>query len=121
VQTPAHTSNASDRREENPGHAVQPTIGEMREQLVDLSAGLGIVMLPLFLIAIPGAILFLILPAALLLVAAAVPAVVVAALAGPPYLLVRAVRRRRSSRRNTRRRSPSRSGSSVPTQGRAIV
>ena len=70
----------------------------MLGDVLDLMGGLAVVLLPLWIIAIPGVILFLVLPVVLLLVVAAVPALVVVAIAAPPVLLVRAVRRKRSAR-----------------------
>ena len=75
-----------------------PTVGEMLEEVIDLVTGFGVVLLPAFLIAVPGVILFVLLPAILLLVAAAIPVVVAAAVLVPPYLLVRALRRVSSAR-----------------------
>jgi hypothetical protein len=60
------------------------------EEVVNLTVGLGILMLPLSVIAVPGIILLLILPLALL----AAPFMLLGALALPPYLLFRALRRR---------------------------
>ena len=71
---------------------------QMIEEVVDLTAGLGILLLPLLATALPGVILFLVLPAALLLAVAAAPVALTAAVAAPPYLLVRSVRRRRRRR-----------------------
>ena len=72
----------------------------MLEEVIDLSAGLVVVLLPLFLLSVPGIILFFVLPAILLLALAAPLAVIGAVIAAPPYLLVRWLRRRR-------RRTPS--------------
>jgi Flp pilus assembly protein TadB len=66
----------------------------MFAEILDLSAGMSIMLLPLLATALPGVLLLLILPAVLLVVAAALPVAVVGALLAPPYLLVRAVRRR---------------------------
>ena len=77
----------------------EPTLGQMLEQILDLNAGLAVVLLPLYATALPGILLLFVLPAVLLLAAAAVPAVIVAALVAPPYLLVRFVRRRLSGAR----------------------
>jgi hypothetical protein len=63
----------------------------MLEELIDLSVGLGVALLPLLLLAVPGIILFVVLPAILLLVLAAPLAVISAVIAVPPYL-VRSVR-----------------------------
>ena len=64
-----------------------PTAGEMLEEILDLLTGLGILLLPVLLLAIPG--LILLLPLALL----AIPFAILAA----PILLIRALRRRRPS------------------------
>jgi hypothetical protein len=80
----------------------QPSFAELVGDVVDLMAGLAVVLLPLWTIAIPGVILILVLPVLLLLVVAAVPAVIVGAVVAPPVLLVRAIRRRRSAREQAR-------------------
>ncbi len=67
----------------------------MLEELIDLSAGLGVALLPVLLLAVPGIILFVVLPVILLLALAAPLAVVGAVIAAPPYLLARWLRRRR--------------------------
>ena len=71
---------------------------EMIEEVIDLSAGVGILLLPLLVTAVPGLLLFFALPAMLLLAVTAVPAIVLGVIAVPPYLLARAVRRRRRAR-----------------------
>jgi Flp pilus assembly protein TadB len=76
---------------DNQGPSLMEGIGE----LVDLSAGVGIILLPLFTIAIPGVLLMLVLPALLLALVAAAPVAIAGALLAPPYLLVRLLRRRR--------------------------
>jgi Flp pilus assembly protein TadB len=82
----------------------RPTFREMLEEVADLSAGLGVMLMPALILAMPGIILFVVLPGILLL-AVAVPLVVVAAaIIGPPYLLVRAFRRRRDRDVNIRER-----------------
>ena len=80
----------------------RPAPSEMLGEVADLSAGLGTVLLPLFLPAVPGFILFFVLPAVLLIAVVAAPLVVLGAIAGPAYLLARAIRRSRSIRRSTR-------------------
>ena len=67
----------------------------MLEELIDLSAGFGVALLPLLLLAVPGIILFVVLPAILLLALAVPRAVIGAVIAAPPYLLARWLRRRR--------------------------
>jgi hypothetical protein len=81
-----------DARTPQPSRA---TFGEMLEELIDLTAGLGVALLPVLLLAVPGIILFVVLPAILLLALAAPLAVVGAVIAAPPYLLARWLRRRR--------------------------
>ena len=76
----------------------RPTPLAMVEEVVDLSVGLGILLLPLVLTAVPGLILFFALPAVLLLAVTAVPAIVLGAIVAPPYLLVRSIVRRRARR-----------------------
>ena len=73
-------------------HAPQPsapTFGEMLEDTINLSVGLGIALLPMLLLAVPGIILFVVLPAILLLALALPLAVVGAVISVPPYLLAR--------------------------------
>jgi hypothetical protein len=67
----------------------------MLEELIDLGAGLGVVLLPVLLLAVPGIILFVVLPAILLLALALPLAAIGAGIAVPPYLLARWLRRRR--------------------------
>jgi Flp pilus assembly protein TadB len=74
----------------------RPTFKEMFEELMDMTAGLNVMLMPLLLLAVPGIILFVVLPGLLLLAAAAPLALIAAIVAGPPYLLVRALRRRRN-------------------------
>ena len=74
-------------------HDDRPTFAEMIGQVVDLSAGLGILVLPLLVTALPGVILMLVLPAVLLLVVAAIPLALAGALL-VPFLLVRRRRQR---------------------------
>jgi hypothetical protein len=68
----------------------RPTLTDLLGEVVNLTVGLGLLLLPLLVISLPGVILLLILPLALL----AVPVALLGALAVPPYLLVRALRRR---------------------------
>ena len=65
----------------------------MIEETLDLSAGLVIALMPVLLLASPGIVLFVLLPAILLLALAAPLAVIGAVLALPPYLLSRRLRR----------------------------
>jgi hypothetical protein len=74
----------------------RPTLAEIVEELVDLTAGLGVMLLPLLILAVPGIILFVVLPGLLLLAVAAPVAVLGAVILAPPYLIVRFFRRRRS-------------------------
>jgi hypothetical protein len=70
------------------------SVREMVEETVDLSAGLSILLLPLFATAVPGIVLILVLPAVLLVAALALPVALAALLLAPPYLLVRRLRSR---------------------------
>jgi Flp pilus assembly protein TadB len=72
-----------------------PTAREIIGEVVDLSAGLTVMLLPLITIALPGVILLLVVPAVLLALAGAIPVALAGVLLAPPYLAVRAVRRRR--------------------------
>jgi hypothetical protein len=81
----------------SPKRTQDQTIGEMVSEVVDLGAGLGILLLPLLVTALPGVVLLFILPAVLLGAVAAVLGAVAAVVLGPPYLLVRRARRRRST------------------------
>ena len=67
----------------------------MLEELIDLSVGLGVALMPVLVLAVPGIILFFVLPAILLLALAAPLAVIGAVIAVPPYLVARRLRRRR--------------------------
>ena len=73
----------------------RPTFGEMLGEVIDLSAGLGVALLPVLVLSVPGIILFVVLPAILLLALAAPLAAIGAVIAAPPYLLARWLRRRR--------------------------
>jgi hypothetical protein len=88
-------------------HPNRTTWGEFLEELIDLSVGVGVVGMPFLLLAVPGIILFVVLPA-LLLAAVAAPFAILGAIAAAPFLLLRAIRRRRSGQ----------AGSSRPRAGR---
>ena len=101
----------------------RPTFGEMLEEVLDLGAGLAIVLLPLFPLAVAAIVRFVVLPAIVLLVPVAALAAIGAALAAPPYLLARWLRRRRrrtappsadSALRSIRTRGQSRVGECSP-------
>jgi Flp pilus assembly protein TadB len=72
----------------------RPSTADMLWEVLDLGAGLGILILPLFILCLPGLILFFIAPAVALLAVAAIPVALLAALIAPPYLIARAFRRR---------------------------
>jgi hypothetical protein len=69
-----------------------PTALEMLEDVFNLVASVAILLLPLFILAVPGVILLglVLIP----LAAAAVPVALAGAILALPYLLVRSVRRR---------------------------
>jgi hypothetical protein len=58
-----------------------------------VTAGVGILLLSLLTIALPGVILLLVLPVAALVAAASIPVLVAGAILVPPYLIVRIVLR----------------------------
>jgi hypothetical protein len=58
-----------------------------------VTAGVGILLLSLLTIALPGVILLLVLPVAALVAAAPIPVLVAGAILVPPYLIVRIVLR----------------------------
>ena len=66
--------------------------GSVAEAL-DVTAGVGILLLPLLTIALPGVLLLLVVPVAALVLAASVPVLLAGAILVPPYLVVRAVLR----------------------------
>ena len=107
-----------DARTPQPPH---PTFGEMLEEVINLSVGLGVALLPLLVLSVPAIVLFVVLPA-LLLFALAVPlALIGAVIAVPPYLVARWLRRRR---RRTARPPAGRADSalrSVRTSGQSRV
>ena len=97
------------------------TFGEMLEELIDLSTGFGVALLPVLLLAVPGIVLFVVPPAILLLALALPLAVIGAVIAGPPYLVARWLRRRR---RRTAKPPAGHAGSarrSVRTSGQSRV
>jgi hypothetical protein len=92
--TPPTSTTATPRDAARTPQPPRPTFGEMLEELIDLSTGLGVALMPLLVLAVPGIILFVVLPAILLLALAA-PLAAIGALIAAPYLLVRSLRRRR--------------------------
>jgi len=81
----------------------------MLEEVIDLSTGLGVALLPLLVLSVPGIILFVLLPAVVLLVLAVPLAAIGAVVAAPPYLVARWLRRRRRVAPIPRVVSPARS------------
>jgi len=73
-------------------HTPRPTAAELFWASADMVGGLSVMFLPMLLLAVPGIILFVVLPA-LVLAVAALPLAVAAALVALPILLRRAVRR----------------------------
>ena len=98
THTPPTSTTATQRDDARPPQPSPPTLGEILEDTINLTVGLGIALLPLLLLAVPGIILFVVLPAILLLALALPLAALGAAIAVPPYLLARW---RRSRRRRT--------------------
>ena len=115
------STTATPRDDAHTPQPPQPTFGQMLEELIDLTAGVGVALLPVLLLAVPGIILFVALPAILLLAVAAPLAAIGAVIALPPYLLARWLRRRR--RRTDRPRTALADSAlrSVRTSGQARV
>ena len=95
THTPPTTTTAMPRDHARTPQPSRVTFGDMLEELIDLSAGLGVALMPVLLLAVPGIILFVVLPAILLLALAAPLAAIGAVITAPPYLLARWLRRRR--------------------------
>jgi hypothetical protein len=92
---------------------AQATPGEMFWELMDLTAGVGVALVPVLLLAVPGIVLVVV-PTMILLLAVTLPLALIAA---PPYLLARWLRRRR--RIGPRRPLVIRSPRTLPPAGRA--
>jgi Flp pilus assembly protein TadB len=93
-QTPPISTTATPPDDARTPQPPQPTFGEMLGEVIDLSAGLGVALLPLLVLSVPAIVLFVVLPAILLLALAAPLALIGAVIAVPPYLVARALRRR---------------------------
>ena len=74
----------------------RPTTSEILWEVNDLIGGAVVMLLPMLLLAVPGILLFVVLPALVLLAVAAAPVVVAGAVLAPTYLLARLVRRLRA-------------------------
>jgi hypothetical protein len=72
-----------------------PSILEQLGEVVDLTGGFAVALLPLMLTAVPGLALFFVFPAMALALVAAIPVVVLGVLLAPPVLVARMVLRRR--------------------------
>jgi hypothetical protein len=88
IKQELRTSTPTTPRRRQPAHL---TFAQMVEELIDLSSGLVIALLPMLVLAAPGLVLFVALPAIILLALLAPLAVI----AVPPYLLTRWLRQRR--------------------------
>jgi hypothetical protein len=84
---------------------ASPAISEMLWAFADIAGGAAVMLLPLLLLAVPGIIVFVVLPGLVLLAVAGAPVVVAGAILTPTYLLTRLVRRLVATRqRNVGRR-----------------
>ena len=93
----------------------------MLEEVINLSVGLGVALLPLLVLSVPAIVLFVVLPA-MLLFALAVPLVLIGAvIAVPPYLVARWLRRRRRRTARPPAGRADRSLRSVRTSGQPRV
>src|SRR5215217_2619277 len=93
--TPHISTTATPRNDARTPEPSPPTFGEMLEEVIDLSGGFVVVLLPALFLAVPGIILFVVLPAILLFTLAVPLAAIGAVVAMPPYLLARWLQRRR--------------------------
>lgn len=107
MQTAPPTTPTAERQEE------APTLSEMLWEVADLAGGAVVTLLPLLVLVVPSAVLFLVLPAVVLVAVAAVPVVVAGAVAVPAYLLARFVMRA-GARVKAYRRSAGRSSPAAP-------
>ena len=89
------STTATPRDDARTPQPPRPTFGEMLEELIGLGTGLGVALMPVLVLAVPGIVLFVVLPAILLLALAAPLAAIGAVIAVAPYLLARRLRRRR--------------------------
>ncbi len=87
MQTAPPTLPSAERHEET------PTLSDLLWEVIDLAGGAAVALLPLLILAVPSAVLFLVLPALVLLAVAAVPVVVAGVVLVPAYLLARFLRR----------------------------
>ncbi len=99
MQTAPTTLPSTERHEE------ATTLSDLLWEVADLAGGAAVVFLPLLLLAVPSAVLFLLLPALVLLAVAAVPVVVVGIVLVPAYLVTRSLRLARA-RLESRGRRP---------------
>jgi Flp pilus assembly protein TadB len=85
-------------------HPDRPSLAEMLEDVLNLTAGAAAALLPLFILAVPGLALlgYVVIPLAAVAAVVALAGLIAAAILTPPYLLARSVRRRT-------RRGPARS------------
>ena len=120
-QTPLISTTATPPDGARTPQPPHPTFGEMLEEVIDLSVGLGVALLPLLVLSVPAIVLFVVLPAILLLALAAPLALIGAVIAVPPYLVARRLRRRR----HRTAKSPAGHAGSAPrpvrTSGRSRV
>ena len=68
------------------------TTSEMLWEVTELAGGAAVMFLPMMLLAVPGILVFVVLPGLVLLAVVAAPVVVAGAILAPMYLLARLVR-----------------------------
>ena len=71
------------------------TTSEMLWEVTELAGGAAVMLMPMLLLAVPGILVFVVLPGLVLLAVVAAPVVVAGAILAPTYLLARLVRHRR--------------------------
>jgi Flp pilus assembly protein TadB len=91
--------NVHDARGHDRGRAEGSVpLSELAGEVLELAAGVVIMLLPLMLLSVPAIVLFVVGPAALLGLIVAAVVLVAGIVLGPPVLLLRALRRRRAGR-----------------------
>ena len=76
----------------------RPTTSDLLWEVTELAGGAAVMFLPMLLLAVPGILVFVVLPGLVLLAVVAAPVVVAGAILAPMYLLARLVRRRSNVR-----------------------
>jgi hypothetical protein len=95
---------------ERPTEKTEPSVGEMIEEVLNLVTGLGVMLLPVLILAVPALVLL----APLLLLA--LPLVLAGAVFAPVYLVIRVARRRPAATSSRQRQVRAAQGASMPAE-----